>query len=143
MLCRFISCHHPLPQGCIHDGLLGLLLSSRGSTSWHLRLLVLCLEYSSPRFLNVFSPSSLHACHLFSDPTIKIAHPRPELGPGEASEVPRVQNLRGHSLPGPCKYWPHFCTLGASLPTPWSWLFTSILTPLLLCRYFAFVFFLT
>lgn len=60
------------------------------STSRHLHLLVPCGEHSSPRFLNASVPHLLQASALTSphpDHHIKAAHPRPQLGPGEAPMV--------------------------------------------------------
>ena len=80
---------------------------------------------------NCLSPSHLCTCHLFPDCTTKIAHPGPKLGPGEASEVSRLQDLRGTHSQARVSTGHLFCTLGASLASPCSWLFTSIIAPLL------------
>lgn len=83
-----------------------------------------------PKCLSLSPPQASAQRSLHPDHTINIAHPRPELGPGDVSEVPGVQNLRGRSLLGLCKHQPPFCTLGAPFASPCSWLFTSTPSPL-------------
>lgn len=68
------------------------------------------------------------------DHAIKIAHPWPELEPGEVSEAPGVQNLKRCSPLGLCKHQRPFCTLRASFASPCSWLFTGT-PPLYLCAW--------
>lgn len=125
---QLISSPRPRTLVCRHNGFLLLLsqaenappAASAGPMPGTLfSQIAKCVSPSFPQASTRMSPHPDH--------TIQIPHSRPELGPGEVSKAPGVQDLREHSLLGPCKHRLPFRTVGAPFASLCSWLFTSTL----------------